>query len=145
MKATMKQRALVHVARRELGLSDAEYRQLLMDNASVESSRDLDAASFESVLWALKGLGFAVRRKNPDGLNDGRPGMATGPQLALIRNLWMRYHGRRTPDAQLDAWIRRTFGRGGLRMVGFEDASRVIAALRAMTERAEESRREEVS
>lgn len=51
---------LIHIAKSQLGLDDESYRELLQECAGVESSKDLDAMGFKSVLGELERLGFRV-------------------------------------------------------------------------------------
>lgn len=63
---TALQLKLVHVAARQAGLNDAQYRTLLRSVAEVESSRQLAQADFEDVMAVLEDLGF-VDSKNGAG------------------------------------------------------------------------------
>ncbi len=45
-----KKLALVHIVKKELGLSDEEYRGILRSAAGVESARDLDDAKFRKLM-----------------------------------------------------------------------------------------------
>lgn len=62
-----KQKALLHVAKAALGLTDDEYRAVLYGAAGVESSKDLDHRGFEQVLQRFEDLGFEVKRRWPKG------------------------------------------------------------------------------
>ena len=58
--------AVVHIVKKELGMSDAEYRKILRTVAGVESAKDLDEANFRRL------MNYFVRSKhyraNPSGL-----------------------------------------------------------------------------
>ena len=48
MALTRKQTALIHVAIKQLGLSEERYRHILRTMADVKSSKDLDQTGFSS-------------------------------------------------------------------------------------------------
>jgi phage gp16-like protein len=52
---------LVHVARRELGMDEDAWRQLLRDQFKVESSKALSILGLENLLAHLKKCGFKVQ------------------------------------------------------------------------------------
>lgn len=85
-------KALLHVAKAELGLEDDVYREILRQESGVESARDLSEEGFERVLKRFQKLGFRVRRggrrpARPREQKDG--GALVGQQqLSLIRHLY---------------------------------------------------------
>jgi hypothetical protein len=125
--------ALLHVARRELGLSDPHYRAILAGAAGVRSSTELCELGFEAVMHQLTALGF---RSTWTARTYGqRPGMATPAQVDLMRGLWREYHGADPRDAQLNRWLAKYHKIGALRFVDAEKAGAVLAALRVMAKR----------
>jgi phage gp16-like protein len=54
---TNKQKALIHIAKQKVGMSDEEYRDLL-GGFGVTSSKDLTHGKFDSLMTHFKGLGF---------------------------------------------------------------------------------------
>lgn len=124
--------ALLHVAKRDLGLSDDDYRAILLRLANVESSRDLDLLGFEAVIAYIGQLGFKSSwQKRTFG---HRRDMASPAQVDLIRRLWRDYHGS-DDDAALNAWLNHFHHIAALRFVDAEKAQPVIAALKAMVAR----------
>ena len=63
MGVTTGQLALIHVAKKELGLSDEDYRAIL-GQYGVSSSKDLTMAGFEQVMEHMGRLGFKNSRPN---------------------------------------------------------------------------------
>lgn len=61
-----KKLALIHIVKKELNLSDAQYRSILQEAAGVKSAKDLDEEKFRRL------MNYFVRSKhyriNPDGL-----------------------------------------------------------------------------
>ena len=125
--------ALLHVARKQLGLSGDDYRGILLQEGGCESSVDLDELGFERVIAYLNGLGF---RSNWTKRTFGnRPGMASPGQIGLMRKLWTDYHGPDDSEAGLNAWLTKYHKVSALRFVTAEKANAVINALREMAER----------
>lgn len=133
MALTRKQTALIHVARRECGLSDTDYRLLLRGAAGVESSKDLSGEDFEWVMDRFKALGFKHRPAAP--VYGERFGYASPAQVSKIRALWAQYTDGTGDDASLGRWLGRVAKVSHLRFVTSEAAPKVITALLNMVER----------
>ena len=135
-----REKAILHVAKAELGLSDEIYRALLKEIAGVTSSVDLDRAKYQEVLEELKKKGFRVRLKKHKGKKfdelGHRPGMASPKQLRLIDTLWLEVSRSKDPKRALRLFLFGHFGASDLRMVDIETAGKVIEALKAMKARA---------
>ena len=59
MNLPRKQLALIHVAKRETGLSDDEYRVFLQGAAGIDSAKDIrNQGQFEAVMAAFEELSF---------------------------------------------------------------------------------------
>lgn len=131
MALTKKQRAVIHVARAQLGLTESDYRAILVNIAGVESSTELSDDGFEAIMFRFRELGFVStwNRKN----FGYRPGMATPRQVALIRELWASYTDRQGTDASLGIWLDRKFKVSSLRFLPGDTARKVIGALKSMT------------
>ena len=130
MAPTRKQLALIHVARKQLGLSDERYRGILRTVADVDSSKDLDRQGFELVMQTMAALGF--RSDFTRGFYGRRRGMATPAQVSDIRRLWGIYAANPDDGRALDKWLERTFKVSALRFATGEQADAAIRALRAM-------------
>ena len=132
MTISARQIAVLHVAKHQLGLSDAAYRELLHQAAGVRSAKELDAAGFEAALERLAALGFRTRLP-ARGLGD-RPGMASPAQVDYIVRMWRAYLGR-DDETALNHWLEHKFGVTALRFVDRHAANQAITALKAMTAR----------
>lgn len=130
---SQKQIAVLHVARRDLNLTDESYRDILMRIGGCESSRDLHPIAFERVMAYFAKLGF--RSTWTQRTFGNRPGMASPAQVDLIRKLWRQYHGDDQNDAHLNAWLSRFHKVSALRFVDEKKVIKVLAALKAMTAR----------
>jgi len=119
-----KKLALVHIVKKELEISDPDYRCLLRRIAGVESSKDLDEAGFRKL------MSFFVRS---DYYRVNAFGMTLKQKLfikALARELgWEETH--------LKNFVRKYYQREGLDELTRKDASKLIESLKAI--RAHES------
>jgi hypothetical protein len=126
---TPKQIALIKIAKKQLGLTDEQYRALLLWAGKVESAKDLDTAGFERVMEYLTRLGFKSDwNKRTFG---NRPGMASPKQVDLIRELWRQF-SEADDDAALGKWLERSYKVSSLRFVDAPTAQKAITGLRAM-------------
>jgi hypothetical protein len=80
--------ALVHVGKKELGLKETEYRELLRHYGGVESAADLDDAGFKRVIDCMKALGFWVKRRFEQTRPRDPGDLPTPGQLKVIGHLW---------------------------------------------------------
>lgn len=71
---------LAHVARRELGIDDDAWRQLLRDRFQVASSKDLSVGRLEDLVQHLKACGFKVRPNPKKRLETPHKGLALTKQ-----------------------------------------------------------------
>jgi hypothetical protein len=63
--------AVVHIVKKELGMSDAKYREILRSVAGVESAKDLDEANFRKLMnyfvrsshYRVNLFGLTIRQK----------------------------------------------------------------------------------
>ena len=134
---TREQIAIVHVAAHQLGMTDEDYRALLMATAGVNSSRGLDEAGFRSVMRRFEKLGFTHGKPQAPQYGQ-REGMATPAQVELIRTLWAKWHGRedaRDSARALGHWLERSYHVSDLRFVTDAMATKAIEGLKAMVRR----------
>ncbi|MBE3574560.1 MAG: regulatory protein GemA [Firmicutes bacterium] len=134
MAITVKQKALLHIAKTRLGLDDDLYRAILEQEAGVRSSKDLGPEGLDRVLKRLAALGFEARPHEPTlrTRSARRPGeLPSAAQMKYIEHLYENlgwYESRR----------RVGFNR---RVVGHpwpqtrEEANKVTEALKAMIAR----------
>ena len=70
-KMDRKKLALIHIVKKELNLSDSQYRAILHEAAGVESAKDLDEVKFRSLMnyfarsrhYRLNPYGLTIRQK----------------------------------------------------------------------------------
>lgn len=134
MTLSNKQKAILHVAKAKLELTDAMYRVAMVQVTGKVSATEMDQGDFDALMGLFEHLGFRpLEASGPD--YGARPGMASFAQLELIRTLWREYTGGRgTPDS-LGKWIAHSFKVASLRFLTAGDARKAIVALKAMKQR----------
>jgi len=134
MTITNKQKAILHVAKGKLGLSDPEYRAALVHVTGATSSTELDKDGFDAMMGLFEYLGFEpLVARGPD--YGDRPGMASFAQIELIRALWSECTDD-VGEVALNKWLLRSFKLSSLRFLKKPVAAKVITALKMMKSRA---------
>jgi len=123
------QKALVHVAKSQLGLEDDVYREILFQEAGVRSAKDLSPIGLEKVMRRFRQLGF--RRKTKRQVPPQPDALITRGMLGKIQHLY--------EDLGWDAKTRQIgFNK---RVIGRpwpqtrEEGNKIIEALKAMLKR----------
>lgn len=124
--------ALVQVARKQLGLSDDDYRAELLNHGGVTGSKHLDERGFDAVMARFAQLGFVSQRTAAAG--QPRLNRATPAQVQLIRDLWAEMTVTGTEQG-LCRWLDRHWGISSVQFLTPRGAGRVIGALRKWQER----------
>lgn len=94
--------AKIHIGKKELGLSDPEYRALLARIGRVESARDLSEKAAAAVIAEFKRLGWVPRESK-------RP-PAERAEIRKIYALWGALHPGPLDREALRKWVRGRFG-----------------------------------
>lgn len=126
---TAKQAGLIHAAKRELQMEDADYRALLLRVAGVESAKDLDGRGFTAVMKELRRLGF-VESKTRCSVGD-RDGFATQRQIDAMLEAWRRYTGA-ADDRALGKWLEIHFHVSHPRFMSRVAAGKAVGILLGM-------------
>ena len=88
--------AVVHIAKKALGLDEDNYREVLMAWGGAYSARDLSDEGFKGVMRHFEACGFKKaegRRLKAEGKERARPGMATDGQIKKIYKTWWLLSG----------------------------------------------------
>lgn len=120
--------ALLHVARRDLGLDDDDYRAVLERVTGKRSAKDLSEAERNLVADEFRRLGFKPSSK-------GRKKGLEGKYAAKLQALWIAGWNlgvvRNRTDTALLAFVRRQTGVDHTRFLHHaDDAARAIEALK---------------
>lgn len=132
-----RQKALLHVAKAKLGLTEEVYRDILRIHGGVESSKGLTWPGYQKVKKHLETLGFAAARlaiaPYPSD-EKKRPGFASPRRIRMIQGLWadLSYAPPAKRQAALREFMHKRFGVSDLRFLTEMGAANVINALLAM-------------
>ena len=125
--------ALLHVAKKQLGLDDDSYRDILRRFGGAETSTRLDEIGFQRVMARMSQLGFrSTWRARTFG---DRIGMATPAQISKARKLWEQYDPDDREEKHLNAWLHKYHHVSALRFVDAEKIKAVLLALKKMVAR----------
>lgn len=116
-KISQKKLAVVHLMKKQLQLSEADYRRIMSEAVGVASARDLDEAKFHRLMNVF--VRSSYYRANASGM--------TQRQKWFIENLakqmgWDSQH--------LDHFIHKFFHERDLRSLNKKEASHLIVALK---------------
>lgn len=114
-----KQLALIHILKRDLKLSDREYRALLLHTANVRSAADLDSLGFRRVINRM----YQLRRSRLGS------GSITDRQCAFVHAL----AGRLGWDAtHLQNFLWKCHGEKNVGRLSRQDGGKVIESLKGV-------------
>ena len=125
---TRKQIALIHVAKKQLGLNEDDYRAAVQTYGGAGSSKDLSRFGFKNLMKHLEKCGFKSTGES------SRPGMATPAQLRKITAAWFSLEGRYFDKGAgwpaLRGFLKKRFGVDHTRFLTFKKAHQVIEAIK---------------
>lgn len=129
------QKAIIHIAKQDIGLSDDEYSAVLA-RAGVSSSKDLDNKGFLIVMSHLEKLGFkTTSKRRPWRKNKRIPGkdalMSKLEAIVLDMGLSWGY---------VDAIARKRFGVDSVRFLGADDLYKVVQMMAVYQKRKEKKK-----
>ena len=120
---------LIHVAKKEIGLSDEDYRAILESTAKKTSCSEMTLFELNEVLRAMKKLGFKVKKLETREEEIGWD--ASKAQMDYIKGMW-ELVARDKSDRALYKFIKRITGADHPRFMTAKDSQKVIIALRKM-------------
>lgn len=127
--------AMIHIAKKQLGMAEESYRAILWTIARVESAGDLDWAGRKQLLEHLKKCGFKAR---PPKRAGGRE-VEESPQAKMIVALWLELHNagvvKDPSDRALNRWVKRMTGVDSLRWLKPQQMNSVVEALKKWSDR----------
>jgi len=117
--------ARIHILKKESGLSDDEYRELLSDNFGKSSSKDMSDREKMELIWVLEKMTApshkpqvkSVKKIGKEAFEElgKRPGYASPKQLRMIWGMWNAVSRADSGDDRekaLDSFLRKRFVRG---------------------------------
>ncbi len=118
-----KKLAVIHIVKKELGLTDDEYRNILQQEAGVRSAKDLDDQGFQRLMH------YFTRSRH---YRDRRDGITFRQKLYikyLVRDLgWDSSHFRN--------FLKKYYRKSDIAGLTKKEASKVIVALKKILARA---------
>jgi len=123
--------AKVHIAKKDLALDDATYRDIIdrVSGGRTDSAGKLAFAQLNDLLTEFKRLGW-----KPKAAALGR-GAAKDPQSRMIRGLWIELADagvvRDRRESALRAYVKRMTNRDDLRFCDGHEKHQLIEALKA--------------
>ena len=135
--------AILHIAKKQLGLDDQTYRDALEAYGGVRSSAGLDYKGFVAVVKHFEKCGFqsdfskrkATAQKTPQ---TKRPGSASDKQIRMIYALWFgmpSYYEKGKEYAALRGFLQKRFRMAHENFLTFQKAHAVIEALKKIGQR----------
>ena len=130
--------AKVHIAKKDLALTDESYADTLERITGKRSAADCDDPALDRVLAEFVRLGWKPKHKRGRRRKEAAP--AVRPRVAKIRALWRALHNLGEvvdpSDAALSAFVRRQTDLEALEWMTSALAYKVIEALKAWCGRA---------
>ena len=126
---------LIHVGKKQLGLDDDLYREVLESCTGKASSKLMNIPQLESVLDRMKQLGFTIESKDKTGVQQ----LADDAQSKLIRHLWLQLHNadqvRNGSEKALAKFVENKVGVSALQFLSTKNADMIITHLRQWCKR----------
>lgn len=112
-----KKLALIHIIKKELNLSDEQYRGILQENAGVSSAKDLDEEKFRKL------MNYFVRSKYYQ-VNQGG--------LTIRQKLYIKYLAREIgwEEAHINNFIHKYYHEANIDILTKKEAIKVIESLK---------------
>lgn len=131
---TMRQLAMLHVAKNKLDLTDEDYRSLLLLYGGVESSKQLNQEGLRRVLDRFKELGFEPIQKKVIPMRTANTDGTMPPSEAQLRYMAVLFKEIGMHEESMrESFCRRLIGKP---MPGRKyEANTVIEGLKKMTAR----------
>lgn len=129
---------LLHVAKRDLPMDDADYRAMLLacSGGRQNSAKTMSLTELERALAHMKRCGFTIRTKGKPGATGAPPSraLADDPESTKIRALWLLLHElgavHNPSEAALAAYVKRVARVDALQWINGRQAERLIETLK---------------
>lgn len=115
--------AKIHIAKKDLGLSDAEYRAVLDEKFGVESSSQLKASQLEQLTFHFQALGWKPKTKND------KPKNMAGTRGPLLRKIGAHLAEAKRPWSYAHAMSQRMFKVDKVEWCRPDQLAKIVAAL----------------
>ncbi len=133
---TAKHFGIIQVAKKQVGMSEGDYRALLVRHTGQDTAKALNSDTFKKVMAHFEAMGFRSTARQKDAAR--KPGKASQAQMRKIDQLWADFTDGTGMEAGLRHWMEK---RGYGNSVGWlegDTARKMIAALINMVRRKNE-------
>lgn len=135
MPPTSAQRAKIHIAKNQLGLTDEVYRDILRLNFKAESSSKLSPFQADKLLEIFKAKGW----KDKPAKKKGHSPKYDDPLQRKVVAMWITLADakviRNRNDFALQKYVKRVTGVDNLKWCGGSECFSLIESLKAMGKR----------
>lgn len=121
--------AQIHIAKKQLGMDDSTYREMLWTCARVRSSGDLDYAGRQRVLEHLKRCGFVVARPAAGNAEWGWIDRAPAEKQKMLRKIVAMLRAAGRGRAYADGMCKKMFSVERLEFCAPDQLHKIISAL----------------
>lgn len=121
--------AQIHIAKKQLGMDDDTYRDMLWACARVRSSGDLDYAGRQRVLEHLKRCGFAPAQPKAGNAEWGWIDRAPEEKRKMLRKIIAMLRAAGRPRAYVDAMCVKMFNVERLEFCAPDQLHKIVSAL----------------
>ena len=132
--------AKIHIAKKELGLTEEAYRDLLRGQFKVDSAALLTPGKVARLLQHFQRLGWKPKTQGQVSRGQSNMAVPADGQSKKVQALWITLHQagvvRDGSDQAMLNFVKRLTGRDRLQWCSTEQKSDVIQALKAMAARA---------
>lgn len=121
-----KKLALIHIIKKELNLSDAEYRNILQEAAGVRSAKELDRLSFRKLMnYFVRSPYYKVNRFG----------------LTMRQKMYIKYlvQGLGWEDGHIKIFLHKYYHKFEIDKLTKKEAIKVIESLKSIKEHQKES------
>ena len=123
--------AKIHIAKKQLGLSDDVYRDILWIRYKKDSSAKLSSAQGRDLVEHFKTLGFKVKRKQNSKTSPKYEDKRMQKVVALWITLAQAGVVKNKANYALQKYVKRMTGKGNLRWCDGADLNLLIEGLKA--------------
>jgi phage gp16-like protein len=129
--------AKIHIAKKELGIEDSIYRDILYRKFRVGSSKSLSDSQALVLIYHFKALGWVPKSKSKkyDDLGKRDAYAATPAQLRMIEAMWHDIYRGNSETKHLRQFLFNHFKVSDIKFLERKTAHDVIEALKSMAGR----------
>lgn len=125
--------AIIRVAKEQVGMSEGDYRAILVRLTGQETAKALNPDTFKRLMSHFEAMGFRSTATRKDMRR--KPGKASEAQMRKINQLWAEFTDGTGTDTGLRHWMEKRGYGSSIAWLESETARKVIAALMNMVSR----------